>query len=243
MFTFLQLFLHKKVSPNFLRFPFRFSGSLNSLTTSIGAYHIPFADVWPSADRFPQTRPDECQGLGSRDLVMWPNDRLFVDQEMEVRWQRATCEPLEATEPLSVSQTNSDSGTPPTASPPRRLGRVSCASRFPGSSESIHGPSVQILLEVERRWQAGATYACDAASGGSCPSAASVGERAVTRTQKSSPASMACRRDSRRSNPGRPDSPVRTGAGTSPGACGALSARRSPTSAASPGAAPRSWCP
>ena len=40
MFTFLQLFLHEKVSPN-LRFPFRFSGSLNSLTSSIGAYHVP----------------------------------------------------------------------------------------------------------------------------------------------------------------------------------------------------------
>jgi hypothetical protein len=36
MFTFLQLLLHDKVTPK-LRFPFRFSGPLNSLTTSVGA--------------------------------------------------------------------------------------------------------------------------------------------------------------------------------------------------------------
>jgi hypothetical protein len=45
-------------------FPFRFSGSLNSLTTSIGAYHVPLlmCGVRPMA---PPSRPDECQGSGS----------------------------------------------------------------------------------------------------------------------------------------------------------------------------------
>jgi hypothetical protein len=37
MFAFLQFFLHEKASPT-RRFPFRFSGSLNSLVTSTDAY-------------------------------------------------------------------------------------------------------------------------------------------------------------------------------------------------------------
>jgi hypothetical protein len=48
MFTFLQLFLHEKVSPN-LRLPFRFSGSLNSLMTSLT---IKFPD-WVTCNKSP----------------------------------------------------------------------------------------------------------------------------------------------------------------------------------------------
>jgi hypothetical protein len=60
-----------------------------------------------------------------------PNDRLFADQEMEVGWQRATCEPLEPTEPRSVSLTNSGPGILPTAAPPRRRAHESRASARP----------------------------------------------------------------------------------------------------------------
>jgi hypothetical protein len=79
------------------------------------------------------------------------NDSLLADLEMEVRRQRAVREPLESTEPSSASLTNSDSETPPTASPLHRLARGSCASRFPELSGLIHGPGVRIRLEVERR--------------------------------------------------------------------------------------------
>jgi hypothetical protein len=70
MFTFLQLFLHEKVSPN-VRFPFRFSGSLNSLTTGNGAYHVPLLTCGGRSINPPRD-PMNARGLGSRVLIMWP---------------------------------------------------------------------------------------------------------------------------------------------------------------------------
>src|SRR5580765_1994970 len=79
----------------------------------------------------------------------------------------ARTKPWKPTEPRSASPTNSYSEILPTASPPHRLARGSCASRFPELSGLIHGPGVQTRLEEVHRWQADATYACGAASGGS----------------------------------------------------------------------------
>jgi hypothetical protein len=134
-----------------------------------------------------KTRPRSSAGMCLRMLIETPADLRKVQRTLFLRscssryrkltWRTAYA--LEPTEPRPASPTNPDSGILPTASPLRRLARGSCASRFPGLSESIRDPSVQIRLEGERRWQADATYACGEANGGSCPSVASVGGTAL----------------------------------------------------------------